>query len=133
MALDIFAKYATDESLENNGTWHEIGGGAKLLIGRQGNKQYTKTLAKLVERDRKVLDMNDDAANARSDEIMTEVLAVSVLLGWEGIEYKGKPLPYSVENAKMLLRHKDFRRDVVALSENIDHFRAKEEVEQGEA
>lgn len=133
MALDIFAKYATDESLENNGTWREIGGGAELLIGRSGNKQYAKLLTKLVEQSRKVLDLGDDVADAKSEEIMTEVLAKTVLLGWKDVEFKGKKLEYSTDNAKMLLKVKDFRRLVVGLSEELDAFRAKEEVAQGEA
>lgn len=133
MALDIFAKYATDESLENNGTWREIGGGAELLIARSGNKQYAKLLTKLVEQNRKVLDLSDDAADAKSEEIMTEVLAKAVLLGWKGVQFKGEDLQYSVENAKMLLKIKDFRRMVVGMSEELDSFRAKEEAAQGEA
>lgn len=133
MALDIFAKYATDESLENNGTWREIGGGAELLVARAGNKAYAKLLTKLVEQNRKVLDLGDDVADAKSDEIMVEVLAKTVLLGWKGVQFKGKDLEHSFDNAKMLLKIKDFRRVVVGLSEEIDFFRAKEEAEQGEA
>ena len=133
MSLDIFAKYATDESLEANGTWREIGGGAELLVARAGNKAYSKLLTKLVENSRKVLDLNDDVADAKSDEIMVAVMANTVLLDWKGISFKGEDLPYSVENAKKLLAIKDFRKVVSGFSEDLSAFRAKEEAAQGEA
>lgn len=133
MALDIFAKYATDESLENNGTWREIGGGAEVLVARAGNKQYGKLLTKLVEQHRKVLDVADEVADAKSDDIMVEVLAKTILLGWKNIEFKGKALDYSLDNAKTLLKVKDFRRVVVGLSDELQAFQTKEETEQGEA
>ena len=133
MALDIFTKYATDESLENNGTWREIGGGTELLIARSGNRAYSRLLAKLFEQNKQVLDVGDDVADAKSDEIMIEVAAKTILLGWKNLQFKGKDLPFSVENAKMLLAIKDFRRQVIALSESQDNYRLKEEVAQGEA
>lgn len=133
MALDIFSKFATDESLENEGTWREIGGDTELLIARAGNKQYSRLLTKLYERNRKVLDADDEKSSARAEEIMIEVLATTILLGWKNVSYKGEELPYTNANARKLLAIKDFRKMVVALSEEMDAFKAKEEKEQGEA
>lgn len=133
MALDIFQKYATDESLENNGTWREIGGGTELLVARTGNRAYARLLAKLYEQNRQVLDVGDEVADAKSDDIMIEVIAKTILLDWKDLSYKGKDLGYTVENAKMLLKHKDFRRQVVTLSEDQESYRAREEKAQGEA
>lgn len=133
MALDVFAQYATDETLENNGTWVEIGGGAKLLIARSGNRKYLKMLGREVERHKKVLDAGDDAADDKNEQIMIDVLASTILLGWEGITFKGKALEYSVDNARKLLALRDFRAMVARLADDIEHFRIKEEAEQGEA
>lgn len=130
--LDIFSKYATDETLENNGAVVSIGGGATLKVARHGNKAYVRLLAKLYDQHRAVLEARDDAADAKSDEVMAEVIAKTILLGWEGVSYKGKPLPYSTENAKMLLKHQDFRRMVMEHAEKQEHFLLKEEAEQGE-
>jgi hypothetical protein len=131
--LDIFAEYATDESLENGGTYFPFGGGSRLLVARSGNRRFGKALTVLVNENRLVLDQDDELANAKSNEIMASAMATGVLLGWEGISYKGKSLSYSFENAKMLLAHNDFRREVVALSENASAYKAKLELEQGEA
>lgn len=142
MALDIFSQYATDETLENNGTWREIGGGAELLIARIGNRRYVKALTKSVERDRKVLDLADDAADAKSDEIMIDVIANTVLLGWRTkngagdyeptVLFKKQPIEYSVANAKKLLVLADFRRQVAKLADENEAYRVREEAEQGE-
>jgi hypothetical protein len=129
--LDIFAEYATNDSLENDGTWMEVGD-AKFLIARTGNKKYIRKLSRAVERHKKQLDRKDDAADKLSDDIMIGVIAETVLLGWEGVGYQGEALPYSVENAKMLLGIKDFRRQIMELADDFDAFKAVEEEETGE-
>lgn len=133
MSLDIFKKFATDESLENNGTWRDIGGGARLLIARSGNKAYARALAKAYEMHKAVLDLGDDAADSKSDEVMAGVVARTVLLGWENVQFKGRDIAYTVENAVMLLKIRDFRRLVMTLADNQEAYLVKEEQAQGEA
>lgn len=131
--LDIFAQYATDESLENNGTWFDIGAEGRVLVARAGNRKYSKMLSKEVERNRKVLDLNDDASDAKSDEIMIDVMAETILLGWEKLSFQKVECPYSIANAKKLLGLKDFRKLVAEKAGDTDAFRIKLEEEQGEA
>lgn len=133
MALDLFSQFASDETLENNGAWQDIGGDSKLLVARAGNRKYAKLLTKLVEKNKRVLDGDDDAADAKSDEIMVQVIAETLLLGWEGITYKGKELPYSIANAKLVLGMKEFRKVVAKLAEDQDAYKVQEEIEQGKA
>lgn len=127
--LDIFAQYATDETLENEGTFVEHGD-AKFLIARSGNRKYGKLLTALVEQNQQLLDKKDEAADALSDKLMIEVMAKTVLIGWENVGYQGKVLPYSVENAKLLLGVKDFRRLVSKWADDIALFKAKKEETQ---
>jgi len=133
MALDIFAQFATDETLEENGTWFPIGGGARVLVARSGNRKYAKLLTKEVERNKKALDLNDDAADKLSEEIMIGVLAETILVGWENISFKGEELEYSVANAKKLLAVKDFRKAVAQFADDVSAFKFKETDEQGKA
>lgn len=128
--MDIFTEYAANETLENEGTWTELGD-AKLLIARAGNKKYIRKLSRAVDRSKKLLDRKDDAADALSDKIMIDVMAETILLGWEGVTFKGEVLPYSVENAKMLLELKDFRKQVMELADDFESFKAVQEQEQG--
>lgn len=131
MSLDIFTNFATDEVAENSGVWRNIGGGASLLIARNGNRRYSDLITRRVAEHRETLDLKNDVANAKSDEILADVIGGTILLGWKGVAYKGKDLGYSVENARMLLKHKDFRGLVIRLSEEVDAYRAKLEDDQG--
>lgn len=133
MALDIFAQFATDETLEENGTWFPIGGGARVLVARSGNRKYAKLLTKEVERNKKALDLNDDAADKLSEEIMIGVIAETILLGWEDLSFKGEVLEYNVANAKKLLAVKDFRKAVAQFADDVSAFKFKETEEQGKA
>ena len=130
---DIFADYATDETLENSGATFPLKGDSTLVVARSGNRAYAKALTLAVEQNRKLLDLNNDASEAKSEEIMIDVLARTVLLGWSNLSFKGAELPYSVENAKKLLAVKDFRRVVTTLADDSSAYRAKLETQQGEA
>lgn len=122
--LDIFEQYATDDVAENQGVWVPHGD-AKFLVARSGNRAYGKELSKLVEQNKVLLDKGDEAADKLSEKLMIEVLAKTVLLGWEGVGFKGQPLEYTTENAAMLLAVKDFRRKVAEWSDNLTLFKAK--------
>lgn len=133
MSFDIFKAFATDEQKEAGGTWVSIGSGARLLVARTGNRKYAKMLLAEGERNKEVLDLDDDHADQVSNDLMAKVIANTILLGWEGVWYKGLELPYSTANAEMLLKLKDFRRLVMKHAEDINNFRAQEEAAEGEA
>lgn len=130
--FDVFEQLATDEGKETGGTWFPLGDG-KLLVARSGNANYGKKLSEAYERNRVILDSKTPAADELSKTVMIDVMAETILLGWDGIGYKGKALDYSVENAKLLLSVGDFRRQVVKFSEDFEAFKLKVEVAQGEA
>ena len=133
MTFDVFTSFATDENLENNGTVFKLGKGSSLLIARAGNRTYSKTLTKMVEKHRVELDAGDESAEAVSDQIMIDVMAEAILLGWEHLSFKGADLPYTRENAKMLLGVKDFRKHVAGLSSEMDAYKFKAEAATGNA
>jgi hypothetical protein len=130
--MDIFAAFATDSKLENEGKWFPLSKTARVLVARSGNEKYTEMLrAKLKEAQ---LDgMPEKEANAVAEELVIDVLATTVLLKWEGLTYQGKPAPVSVEMAKVFLTVKDFRKKISGFADNFDAFRVQEEVEQGNA
>lgn len=133
MSLDIFAQFATDESLENNGTWFPLAEGTRVLVARSDNRAYAKLLTKLVEQGRKSLDLGGEVADKKSDEIMVEVMAKTILLGWEGVSFKGVDLEYSVETAMQVLSIRDFRKRIAQFADDTTAFKMKVEEEQGKA
>ena len=127
--MDIFNEFATNDSLETDGVWVEIGD-AKFLIASSGNKKFTKKLSRMWDRNKKILERKGDVADELSDKLMVEVLAETILLDWDNVTYKGKKFPYSVENAKTLLEHKQFRKQIASESENSALYKAVQEEEE---
>lgn len=123
--LNLFAQFATDPSAEDNGVWKEYGDN-KFLIARAGNKPYTKLLGELVTRHKAILDNKGDEADRLSDKLMIEVMAKTLLLGWESpliVEENGEPVPYSFDNAVKALQIKDFRNLVNTWANEMDAYR----------
>lgn len=128
--LDIFTTYATDEKLEVEGAWRVLQGDARLLLARSGNEKYVKKLNELYTLHQQKLDEKTPEADKLSRDLMNDVLATTILVGWENLSYKGKLIEYSVENAKMLLSHSEFRDKVAAMAQDVEAYRAKLEEEQ---
>lgn len=128
-ALDIFAEFATDEVAELNGTWLPYKT-SEFLVARLGNKQYADLLSKLYEQNRKKIEAGGDEAEKLNKDLMIDVLATTILKGWENVAYRGQVLEYSVENAKKLLEHNEFRRTITDMAADVDNYRAKLEQEQ---
>ena len=130
--VDLFAAFNTDTKAEQEGMLTVLPncGDTKFRVARAGNKSYNKLLSSLYKRNRVILDSKGDDAENKSNEIMTEVFAKTILLGWEGtITYQGKKEPYSYEMAKKLLAHKDFRQVVAQVSEDFANFKTEKDEE----
>lgn len=119
--MDIFENFATDETLEVEGSWVPLDKDTSLKVARIDNPEHVKLQTRVFEEnEHKLVD------NPELDNILTrDILAKSILKDWKGLMYKGKELKYSIKNANMLLTHKDFRKKVVALAINFTNFKAK--------
>jgi hypothetical protein len=129
--MDLFKAFATDDKLEVEGRWVSFDPETKFKIARANNKFYSRLLSRLYNKHKVLLESKGDAAEAKSDEILIEVMAKTVLLDWSGpVMINGKDLStYSLDNAKKALAIKDFRRWVSAQSEDFDSFKAVQEAE----
>lgn len=134
---DVFAECATDPVLENEGVWRDVGKKGRIKVARANNRAYSKLLNRLASENQEVLDRKNpdgtatDEADAKSDQIMIECYARTILLGFEGLGYQGKPIEYSVDNAKKLLSHSEFMGLVSRKANEFDAYKAKQEVDQG--
>lgn len=133
MTFDVFSEFATDSSLEINGTWRDLGKGARILVARANNREYGRLLNKLYDQHKEVLDREGEEADAKSAQIMGEVISKTILKGWEGISYKGAAMTYSHENAQTLLVHDDFRALVMRKANEVDSYKMVQEADQGKA
>jgi hypothetical protein len=131
-AVNLIKTFGTDAKAEQEGTLTTLADCGDVLwrVARSGNKNYNRLLSTLYKRNRVILESKGDEAEAKSEEILVEVFAKTILLGFEGKIQgpDGEMVGYSLELAKQLLAMKDFRAKVAAASEDFNTFRvAKDE------
>ncbi len=109
MALDLDKQYKTNPELEEHGVWEDVGDGAQLLIARVNNPAYVRAYRRVprgIRRQFEAGTLPDD----RSDDIICNVMAETVLLDFKNLSIKGKAIKYSQDMAKQtLIDYPDFR------------------------
>lgn len=104
--------FATDEKYEREGIVLDYGDGRKLRIARAGgaNKRYQTVLEKVAQPFRRAIEAKAIPAE-KSDEILREVFAKSIVLGWEGVTQddldgsgSNQPAPFTVDNCIAFLK-----------------------------
>jgi len=129
-AVDIFADFAVDD----NAVWVPYRGDVEFLIARSGNPKFRRRIAYFYEKNRRILDGKGEAAEAKSNEIMAQVMAETILLGWKGsITFKGEKLgEYSREGAAKLLSVQLFREWVNKQAEDQSLYKTIKDEEDAE-
>jgi hypothetical protein len=123
--FDVFAAYATDEKKENEGVEVVLGPEASITVARMNNPKFNQMITAEFEKHQAALEALPEDQRAKLDaEIMNKVLAETILLGFKGLGWQGKPLKYSKESALKLLSLKDFKVRVLAEANKLDNFRA---------
>lgn len=127
--MDLSKTFRTSEKLEEEGAWVDLGDGAFVCVARVGNKKYNEYFEKALKPHRRQFRTGSMPTEVM-DEILIRTLANTILLGWEGVEYEGKELEYSVDNAIMVLRElKDFRSLISEISNEMETFKQEEQEE----
>lgn len=131
--MDIFSAFATDEKLEVEGKWFPLSKTARVLVARAGNPNYVAALRKALEKNQLDLENSGPEADHLAEQVMIDVISSTILLGWEGLSFKGKATDHSVAAAKQFLQVKDFRKKITGFSESFAAFKVKADEEQGNA
>jgi hypothetical protein len=122
--MDIFSRFATDATKETQGVRHNLDDKTVVTVARWGNEGASNLFRVLRDRHQVALNSTDTKlVDKVSMDNLVEVMANHILVGWEGIEFKGKPLEYSTSNAAMLLRLNDFRDLIFNLSRDAENYR----------
>jgi hypothetical protein len=101
------------------------------LVAHTGNPHYIKALRQRMKDNQIDPEDNSDENEKLVTSLVVETMAETILLGWKGLEYKGKALEYSKENAVTLLEVKDFRKRIGNIADSAESFRLKDEEEAG--
>lgn len=129
-AVDLFADFAINEALSQDGVWVPYNGDVEFLIARAGNKNYRKVAQALYKKNERLLDSKTDAATEKLTEIVVESMAKGILLNWRGnVQFQGEPLPYSLDNARKILKHERLRDWIDAQAKDEAQFAAVQEDE----
>ncbi len=124
--MNIRQQYATNPVLEEEGTWVQIGPGARLLVARLGNNRYRTAFKRLSKPHQAQLDRGA-LPDEIQEQILVKAMSETILLGWEGLEENGQPLPYSKDAALRLLGElKDFREDVLTIARQAEGYRLQQ-------
>lgn len=122
MALDLAKQFKTDELKELEGIWEDLGEGAKVLIARIGNKNYTEAYKKVPRGIRRMIERGA-LRDSKVDDLICELIAATILLDWKEIEFKGKAIKYSPENAKKVLLYlPEFRELIWEIANDFQRF-----------
>jgi hypothetical protein len=131
--FDIDKVYGFDEKLSHDGVKMvlDAAGEQYFLVRRIPNPDYERLLSKEFRRHKKVLDLETADSEKLSQKLMSEVLAKTILIGWDGVALKGKKLAFSVENAvKLLIEYPVLRSSIMEFAQDIKNFRPAESVEE---
>jgi len=127
--MDLKKEFGTDKEKEIDGKWFPISDSAKLLIARIGNPNYAKVFRRLTRPYKRAI-RTDRLPEEKSDEILIQTMAETILLGWEGLEEDGVPVTYSTTEAvRMLTEYKDFRDMVSEIASEMEAFKVEDDEE----
>jgi hypothetical protein len=130
--VDLFEDFAVDDTKESEGVWETYKGDVKFLIARAHNPAYDRQISSQIKKHDRLIRSGTQAADEKSEEILVDVMAKTVLLNWSGpVVIKGEAVgEYSVAKAKKLLAIKAFRQWVASISEDFGRFKAVQEEEE---
>lgn len=129
-AIDLFDEFATDAALETGGALVAYKGDVKFLIAREQNENFGAAITKALEDNRDAIEGDSPEAKALSEKLLLDVMARTILVGWEGnVTYQKQPLPYTTDNAIKLLGMSDFRAWVRRQAANREHYKVKVQAE----
>lgn len=107
------------QKLDNEGTEVPYNG-MTLIIAPIGNEKYDRELRRLIDKYRNEHDSSSgEIPSAQMEEIIREVHASCILLGWSGLteDDEKTPIPYSKELAAKLIRENyRFYKDVMVIA-----------------
>jgi len=129
--LDVDKVFGFDQTMATEGVKMvlDAAGSQYFLVRRIPNPDYERQLSKEFRRNKKVLDLETEDSEKLSQKLMAEVLARTVLIGWEGISLKGKKMSFSVEHAtQLLIAYPSLRSAILEFAQDTKNFRPADEV-----
>lgn len=118
------SSFATDQKLELNGVWRNVGQGLRLLVARDNNPEYLKAVRKAMAPYKSKF-QRDSLSVEESETMMSRIMADTILLDWENLEDdKNKKIKYTPDAAfEYFETYPEFKTLVTQLSSDVDFYR----------
>lgn len=123
-------KLVTDPEMEK-GTWVPLDPSCKVKVVYTNSPEYRfKLRAKMKPLNQvlaKTRDFDDTMSIADQEKLTIDMLVEHTMLDWEGVEFKGKLIPYNRDNSRMILTAVPaFREMVEQAAGTLSNFRSEE-------
>jgi hypothetical protein len=129
---DVKKLFGTDSTKEQEGVWYDIAEGLRMKIARIGNPNYQKrfqALSKPYRRSIRRGTLSDEVA----EKLLVQCLSETIVLNWEGVEENGVEIPYSKDNAIMILtKYPELRNYVNDIANELEGFQEESNEEAAE-
>ena len=131
--FDIDKAFRLDEKRAREGAPIELAPGVLLFIARMNNPVYAERLLKFYRKNKFAIERNLIEQN-QADDMLCQILAETIFVGWEGFTHEGAVLADTVEQRKWaLMTYPLLREKVVEESQNVANFRAAELEDEGKS
>lgn len=128
--LSVFDIYDTDRAAEENGKWfNNLRPGINMCLRRATSRTAMKVRQRIITKYRK-FSRNGEFPAAIQEKIQIEIMAEGIITDWSGAAMRmpdGSPLPYSKQNAVLLLTKAPALRDeLTAVATDMDNYRREQ-------
>lgn len=126
--MELKKQFGNDPKKSVEGVWFDFDETTRVLVARSNNAKFQGAMRKKLA-PHKIAIRTGTLSEVMAKKIMTEVMAETILLGWEGITENGVPVSYTPEVAAKYLGDPDlddFRAAVIGFSEEAASFREQQ-------
>lgn len=125
--MNVKELFATSEALEREGVWIDYGTfRVKVAYAGGANRRYNKRMEELTRPHRRAI-LNDAFPKEQQALLVKQAVAETVVLGWEGVEDEGTPVPFSPEAAlELFKKYEKFFEEVLQQAQSFANYREED-------
>ena len=124
--MDVRKEFAVDKTAVEEGKWFPLGEKAKIKMRSYSSDVVQAYRRRALAPYAVFSDNNRSLPEGVEDQVSKDTLIDVIILDWEGLTDDGEPMPYSKENAIMLMEEAEgFMALLVQILVGSDSFKAE--------
>lgn len=131
MGMSFSRLYSMDADAEENGKWFtdilNDGSNVDVKVRRITSTHVQQVFQELMQANKQFMDEKGKLPQEKDMELMYLLVGKALLVDWKGVlDDEGAEIPFDIETAELFCEEfKDFRAQILTLSQRMDNFRAK--------